>query len=91
MNDYRESLIGAYDMLFLFQQELMEKIINIAMMGAHSDINDTFEIGDEYIFTVDQFEDSPDVNVQKLVKLYKEVENTMDSLNNLNSLENSEN
>lgn len=78
-----ESLVEARDIIFT-------QIVNLAMSGEMSHIESAFDIGETYNFTLSHFEDVEDINVQKLVSLCKNAEETVFSLMNLNGINENE-
>lgn len=56
------NLINARDIIF-------EQIVNLAMSGELSHLQEAFEINDEFSFSLSHFEDLQDSNVKKLVKI----------------------
>jgi len=56
------------------------------MTGEMADINKTFIVGDTYDFDIEQFKGKPDINLNKLIGFYDELENLMNSLSNINGI-----
>jgi len=65
---------------------LFTQIVNIASDGELKEILDVFEEGDYYDFEMDQFENSSDVNIIKLMQLCKNIEMAFDSIQNVNAV-----
>src|SRR5690554_698835 len=84
MDRYREKIIMSYLYLQSMRDGLMDNIINLAMAGEYKSISDTFSLGDSYEFDVLQFRDTDDVNLNRLLDVYDEMDAAMDSLINLN-------
>ena len=76
----------AYKYLLEVHEELLTRTINVGMTGEMADINKTFIVGDTYDFDVEQFRGTPDINLNKLIGFYDELENLMNSLANINSI-----
>jgi len=76
----------AYKYLLEVHEELITRTINVGMTGEMADINKTFRVGDTYDFDVEQFRGTPDINLNKLIGFYDELENLMNSLANINSI-----
>jgi hypothetical protein len=86
MSVYREKILMAYKYLLEVHEELLTRTINVGMTGEMADINKTFIVGDTYDFDVEQFRGTPDINLNKLIGFYDELENLMNSLANINSI-----
>lgn len=83
---YRTHLIESVQTLIRFHQQLFEAALNLEMSGNLKSIDDTFEVGDTYVFEITQLQASGDNNVQTLLRLHKIVEEAIDSTKNLNAL-----
>ena len=83
---YRDKIIMSYKLLLNLHEKLMERIINVAMTGEYEDINKVFQEGDSFQFNIEQFKDTKDVNLNKLVAFYEQLEELMNSLANINKL-----
>lgn len=81
--DVIENLVDARDIVF-------SQIVNLAMSGEMNHIENAFDVGEEYNFTLSHFEDVEDINVQKLVVLCKKTEETVLTLMNLNGINENE-
>lgn len=86
MKTYREILIDNVKEMIEMQKEIFTQLLNLAMFGELKEINEVFETGDIYEFEIAQFENLSDTNVQKMVHLFKQFEQTIDSLINLNDI-----
>ena len=86
MTVYREKILMAYKYLLEVHEELLTRTINVGMTGEMADINKTFIKGDTYNFDVEQFRGTPDINLNKLIGFYDELENLMNSLANINGI-----
>lgn len=89
-DEYRNKLVDAVKNLSDCRGEIFTSLINVAMLGEFKDIHETFEVGDTFEFEIEQFRDSKDINVEKMVQLYEFMSETMESIMNLNSIENPE-
>jgi predicted HicB family RNase H-like nuclease len=58
----------------------------VGMTGEMADIIKTFIVGDTYDFDIEQFKGKPDINLNKLIGFYDELENLMNSLSNINGI-----
>lgn len=65
---------------------MFDRALNLAMNGELSEINEVFEKGETYAFTLDHLDGSSDTNLKLLVELIKKVQETAESLANLNVL-----
>ena len=86
MTDYREKIILSYRALLQAHEELLERIINVGMLGEYAEINQTFREGDSFKFNPDMFRNSRDQNLQLLVDLFDHLEEVMNSLANINGI-----
>lgn len=89
-DEYRKKLIDAVQNLSDCKNEIFTSLINVAMLGEFKDIHEAFEVGDIYEFEIEQFKDSKDINVEKMVLLYEFMSETMESIMNINAIENPE-
>ena len=87
---YRYQLVTAYQNILNFKNELFTDALNIGMAGDMKEINEAFEEGDVFTFSIEHLENSNDVNLQKLVTLLKQMDDTLASLANLNAIQESE-
>ena len=83
---YREFLISAIETLANCEDDLFTNAINILMAGELNDINEVFDIGDEYEFEFNHLDTSNDLNVRKIVEVIKTLRSAIESLKNLNSV-----
>ena len=90
MNKNRERVIGGINNLIEARDIIFSQIVNFAMLNGFSHIDDAFDVGDVYSFTLAQFEDMQDVNVQHLVRLCKGIEETIFTLMDLNGIKSEE-
>jgi hypothetical protein len=86
MTVYREKILMAYKYLLEVHEELLTRTINVGMTGEMANINKTFIVGDTYNFDVEQFRGTTDINLNKLIGFYDELENLMNSLANINGI-----
>ncbi len=84
MSIYREKIILTYKYLLTVHEELLTRTINVGMTGELAEVNKVFAVGDTYNFDVEQFRGTPDVNLNKLLDFYDELEDLMNSLANIN-------
>jgi len=86
METYREKILLTYKFLLKTHEELLTRTINVGMLGELAEVNKVFAVGDTYNFDVEQFRGTPDVNLNKLLDFYDELENLMNSLANINAI-----
>mgnify|MGYP006896870814 CR=1 FL=1 len=86
MEPYREKIILTYKFLLKTHEELLTRTINVGMTGEWAEVNKVFAVGDTYNFDIDQFKGTQDVNFNKLIDFYDELENLMNSLANINAI-----
>jgi hypothetical protein len=86
MEAYRIRVIESLQLLGEIRNQLFTQIVNIASDGELKEILDVFEEGDYYDFEMDQFENSSDVNIIKLMQLCKNIEMAFDSIQNVNAV-----
>jgi hypothetical protein len=86
MSVYREKIIMTYQELLIMHEELLTRIVNIAMTGEWAEINIMFEAGDKFKFEIDMFRGTNDINLNKLISFFDELENLMNSLVSINGI-----
>lgn len=86
MSVYREKIILTYKYLLEVHEELLTRTINVGMTGELAEFNKVFAVGETYNFDIEQFKGTPDVNLNKLIAFYDELENLMNSLANINAI-----
>lgn len=87
---YREKIILTYRHLQEVHEELLTRIINVAMTGEYAEVNQLFESGDQFRFDKEMFRDTKDQNVKKLLAFHDELEELMNSLANINAIKEEE-
>lgn len=83
---YRNSVIESLQLLENVRNQVFTQIVNIASNGEMKEVLDVFEEGDYYTFDIEQFEDSSDLNIQKLLHLCRNIEGIYDSIQNVNAV-----
>ena len=86
MTAYREKIILSYRHLLEVHEELLTRIINIGMAGDFAEVNEVFEAGDEFQFDLEMFRETKDINLQKLIAFFDQLETLMNSLATINGL-----
>lgn len=87
---YRTSVIESLQLLENVRNQVLTQVVNIASNGELKDVLDVFEEGDYYTFDMDQFEDSNDININKLMNLCKNIEIVYNSIQNVNAVRSEE-
>jgi len=86
MKIYREKLIMTYNKLINFHEELLTRIVNVGMTGELEDINKTFEKDETFQFDKEMFRGTEDQNLNLLLDLHDNLEDTMNSFANINNI-----
>jgi len=90
MQNHKEKILEVLENLIEAREIVFTQIINLAMSEELKHLEDAFDIGDEYDFKLKHFEKVDDVNVQKLVKLCKSMEETIFTIMDLNGVSENE-
>lgn len=83
---YRSSVIESLQLLENVRNQVFTQIVNLASHGELKEVLDVFEEGEYYTFDLAQFEESYDVNIQKLLHLCHDIEKVYDSIQNVNAV-----
>lgn len=86
MEAYRDQIIECINNLWKARIDLFGSIVSISMTHHLKDINDAFEIGDVFEFEYAHFEDIEDENIQQLITLCKNIDDTINHLMNENEI-----
>lgn len=79
MKTYKEQIIDCIDELWEARVKVFGSMVSLAM-GTHlTEINDAFEIGEVFEFQYAHFEDIDHTNIQRLIALCKELDETTSS------------
>lgn len=87
---YREQIIQTINNLIEARNIIFEQIVNLAMSSEYKYLQDAFEQGDTYNFSLNHFEKMDDINVQKLVKLCRKTEDTVFTIMDLSGINQNE-
>ena len=87
---YRKQIIKTINKLIKARGKLLGLIISLAFTKEYKHLQDSFDIGDIYTFSLKQFEGAEDINLQNLVKLCKQHEKTISELININNIDDRE-
>lgn len=83
---YREKLIMTYKELIHFYEELLTRIINVGMTGELAEVNKVFLKDDTFQFDKEMFRETGDQNLNLLLELHDQLEETMNSFANINNI-----
>lgn len=83
---YQDQLLQTVDKLFELRHEVFTQVINLSMTGDMKEIDEAFEVGDEFQFELESFEDGSDTNVNLLISLVKQIQDAHDAVCNLNNI-----
>ena len=86
MEAYREKLIMTYRKLMKIDEELLERIINVGMTGELAEINETFQKNDIFQLDKKMFRNTKDQNLNMLLDLHNNLEDTMSTFVNINNI-----
>lgn len=89
-SNHRQSIITAINTLEKCDTQIFGAAISTLMSKEWKEIDEAFDLGDQYSFSLTQLETADDPNVQLLASLIKEIRQTMDSLQNLNAISDDE-
>ncbi|WP_209332333.1 hypothetical protein [Lunatimonas salinarum] len=87
MKTYREQLIDCINELWEARVQVFGCLVSFAMETHLKEIDDAFEIGEVFEFQYAHFEDIDDTNIQRLIALCKEMDETISSLMNINGID----
>jgi len=84
--DYTLNLTETITSLIDFEGKLFTDTVNVLMRGELKSVNDVFDNGDGYYFTLHHFQSSKDINVVKLAELIISIRKTVDFLREENNI-----
>lgn len=87
---YREYIVQTINTLVECDNQIFTEGLNLLMNNELKEIDEVFEEGDIYEFSINHLENSTDTNVQLILKTIKEIRQTINSLQNLNLIEDEE-
>ena len=90
MQNHREKILEVIQNLIEAREIIFTQIVNLAMSGELKHLENAFDVGDEYDFKLKHFETVEDINVQKLVRLCKNTEETIFTIMDLNGISENE-
>lgn len=83
---YLESLKGALENLVNVNRSIFDSLVQIETQGELKNWVSSVPIGEVHQFDFELFRNSEDTNIQLLVKLIEQVEDTYQSIKNINGL-----
>lgn len=90
MENRRKKILEVLENMIEAREIIFTQIVNLAMSGEMNHLEDAFDIDDKYSFKLKHFKSVEDINVKKLVKLCKNVEETIFSIMDLNGISENE-
>lgn len=87
---YREFIIQTINTLVECDNQIFTEGLNLLMNYELKEIDEVFEEGDVFEFSINHLENSTDTNVQLILKTIKEIRQTINSLQNLNLIKDEE-
>ena len=90
MENHREKILGVIQNLIEARETIFSQIVNLAMSGELKHLENAFDVGDGYDFKLKHFESIEDANVKKLVRLCKNIEETIFTIMDLNGISENE-
>jgi len=83
---YRRYLKKTINVLSDSEVQLFEATLNLLMTGELREINEVFEIGDDYEFNINHFKMSDDINIKQMCVLIEKLRETVEFLMNVNNI-----
>ena len=85
-DNYKDNLKSTLRNLIKVHQSIFQSLIDVSMQGDLKEWNDSVPIGEVHNFNFELFKNSCDTNIQLLVKLIENVDQTFESIKNLNCI-----
>ena len=85
-NEYRKRLIETINTLLESEERLFSSSVYLLLSGELSEIDEVFEVGDEYEFNLNHFKTSNDINVKQMSELIEKLRGTVEFLMNVNNI-----
>jgi hypothetical protein len=86
MKTYKEQIIDSINELWEARNKVFGLLVSMAMSNDLKEIDDAFEIGDIFYFEYAHFEDISDPNIQALISLSKQMDQTIETMMNINDI-----
>ena len=83
---YRRYLKKTIHILFDSEEQLFSAAVNLLMSGEMKEIDEVFEIGDDYEFNMNHLKTSDDINVNQIFKAIEKIRSTVEFLMNVNNI-----
>ncbi|MEI7525975.1 MAG: hypothetical protein WCJ95_16655, partial [Mariniphaga sp.] len=68
------------------EERLFSSSVYLLLSGELSEIDEVFEVGDEYEFNLNHFKTSNDINVKQMSELIEKLRGTVEFLMNVNNI-----
>jgi len=85
--NYKENLKEALKNLVRVNESIFDSLVDISMQNDLKEWSETVPIGEAHSFDFDIFKNSSDANIQLLVKLFEQIEETSESIKNINNIQ----
>ena len=89
-DDYRKRLIDTSNLLIVQRRELFTSMLNLACEGPLKEVNEAFQIGEEFTFSTDDLKNTDDANLNLLLKSHESINLLISSLININAIKEEE-
>lgn len=86
MKTYREQIIESINELWIARNKVFACIVTMAMSNDFKELDEAFEIGEVFEFQYAHFEDLEDANIQKMIELCKNMDETIASMMGMNGI-----
>jgi len=83
---YRRYLKKTIHVLLDSEEQLFSAAVNLLMSGEMKEIDEVFEIGDDYEFNMNHFKTSEDINIEQIVEAIEKIRSTVELLMNVNNI-----
>lgn len=87
---YKEYIIQTINTLVECDNQIFTEALNLLMINELKEIDEAFDKGAIYEFSINHLESSDDTNVQLTLKAIKEIRKVINLLQNLNLIEDEE-
>ena len=84
---YKENLKEILRNLIKVNESIFDSLVDTIMQGDLKEWNKSVPIGESHNFDFDIFKNSSDTNIQLLVKLMEQVDETFQTIKNINSIQ----
>ena len=87
---YKEYIVQTINTLVECDNQIFTEALNLLMSNELKEIDEVFDEGDIYEFSINHLESSDDTNVQLTLKAIKEIRKVINSLQNINLIKDEE-